>query len=63
MTNLFEKIFGKTEKPKERTSLIAMIDHTTEAMSHAYKVDEGTVRSIIIDWMRFERAWKDGTYA
>lgn len=62
MTNLFEKIFGKTERPKKRTSLIAMIDHTTEALSHAYKVDEDTVRSIVTEWMRFERAVRDGTY-
>ena len=59
MTNLLEKIFGKKTR---KTSSEAMIYQTVEALSYAYKVDESTVRSIIMDWMRFERAIRDGIY-
>ncbi len=64
MTSLFEKIFGKPRNAVivGKTSLEAMIGHTVESLSHAYKVDEDTVRKIVHDWMRFERAVKDGTY-
>ena len=59
MTNLREKIFGKKTR---KTNLKVITGQTVEALSHAYKVDEDTVRSIVNDWMRFERAIRDGIY-
>jgi len=59
MTNLLEKIFGKKTR---KTSLHSITGQTVEALSYAYKVDEDTIRSIVNDWMRFERAVRDGIY-
>ncbi len=61
MTNLLEKIFGKKTR-KTKTSLHSITGQTVEALSYAYKVDESTVKSIVNDWMRFERAVRDGIY-
>ncbi len=59
MTNLLEKIFGKKTR---KTSLEAIIAQTVEALSYSYKVNESTVRGIIINWMRFEQAVRDDIY-
>ena len=59
MTNLLEMIFGKKIR---KTSLEAIIAQTVESLSYAYKVDQGTVRSIILDWMRFEKDVRNDIY-
>lgn len=59
MTNLLEKIFGKKTR---KTSLEVIIAQTVEALSYAYKVDESTVRGIVMDWMRFEKDVRNDIY-
>ncbi len=54
------KFFNRFKKNK--TSLEVITGQTVEALSHAYKVDQDTVRSIVTDWMRFQRAVQDDTY-
>lgn len=49
-------------KGNNKTSLHSITRQTIEALSHAYKVDEDTVSSIVTDWMRFQRAVQDDTY-
>ena len=60
MTNLFELFRGKERK--RNTGIEAMVGQTIEALSYAYKVEEDSVRNIIIDWMRFERDVRAGIY-